>query len=79
MLTKRQSEFLANLAALLIALFVGSLICYNTVDIEKLQDDRKQLKQEIVRLRQLIDDRTHPETIQKRQIEYLLREGEFKE
>ncbi|TCL40019.1 hypothetical protein EV210_101219 [Anaerospora hongkongensis] len=79
MLTKRQSEFLASLAALLIALFFGSLICYNTIDIEKLQDDRKQLKQEIVRLRQLIEDRTHPGTIQKRQIEYLLHEGEFKE
>lgn len=79
LLTKKQGEYMANLAAFCVAVLVVSLLYFNTVDLERLQEDRKQVKQELAQLRQLIEDRTHPVTMQKRQIEYLLHEGDFKE
>jgi hypothetical protein len=79
LLTKKQGEYMANLAAFFVAVLLGSLLYFNTVDLERLQEDRKQVKQELEYLRQLLEERTHPATMQKRQIEYLLHEGDFKE
>lgn len=79
MLTKRQCAYLANLTAFFVALFLGSLLYSNTVDVERLLTEQGQLKQDVLELHRLVDERTHPEVIQKRQIEYLLRQGEFKE
>lgn len=79
MLMKRQCAYLGNLAAFLVALFLGTLLYYNMVDVERLQTEQGQLKQDVLQLHRLVEERTHPEVIQKRQIEYLLQQGEFKE
>lgn len=70
----RQKWILVNLAIAGSVLAAGMMFYYLTLDIAKLQTDNRQLRSEIANLHQVIEYKTHPQTIQYETIKWILRE-----
>ena len=61
-------------AYLLVILFAGYMIYGMAVDIECLQEENKKIEARISELLQTIEHRTHPGTIQRETLKWILRE-----
>lgn len=74
MYLRKQRLILVNIALLGSVIAVGMMFYYLSVDIEKLQADNRLLRSEIANMYQVIEYKTHPDTIQRETIKWILRE-----
>lgn len=63
-----------GLCALVLILFAGYMIYGMAADIERLQEENKKIEARISELLQTIEHRTHPGTIQRETLKWILRE-----
>ena len=62
------------ITCLLIVLFAGYMIYGMAVDIERLQEEKKKIEARISELLQAIEQKTHPATIQRETLKWIMRE-----
>ena len=81
-MSKQLDRVLTSLLISVMFAIVFVLWYFNTVDIDNIRAENKLLrheltatKQEVVSLRNYIDERTHPATIQREQFNWIMREG----
>ncbi len=63
-----------GLCTLVLILFAGYMIYGMAADIERLQEENKKIEARISELLQTIEHRTHPGTIQRETLKWILRE-----